>query len=87
MSKSTPPKLPEQKIPPWAHVVCGWPLILVAIGGFIGGGLGGAAYGINIQIYKSSLPVVLKAVLNVVTGIAAFVLWIGIVAILQQYFR
>ena len=46
----------DEKLPPLAHVVCGWPLLLVIIGGAVGGGLGGLAYGINVAIYKSRLP-------------------------------
>ena len=38
-----------------AHAMCGWPLILVAIGGLIGGALGAAAYAINLAIYKSGI--------------------------------
>jgi hypothetical protein len=55
--------------------MCGWPLMLVAIGGAIGGALGGAAYGINVAIYKSSLPVVVKIALNVLVGLSAVVTW------------
>ena len=58
--------------------MCGWPLLLVIFGGAIGGGLGGAAYGINIGIYKSNLPVPVKIILNVVTGGAAFGIWLAI---------
>lgn len=66
------------KLPAIAHAACGWPLVLVAIGGAIGGGLGGAAYGINIAIYKSRLPLAAKIVLNLVTGLAAFGIWLAI---------
>lgn len=76
----SPPDKPKQqpKLPAGAHVMCGWPLLLVFIGGAIGGGLGGAAYAINIGIYKSSLPAPAKVVLNLVVGIAAFAIWLGI---------
>ncbi|MCL2310527.1 MAG: hypothetical protein FWC42_09740 [Proteobacteria bacterium] len=71
---------------PWqAHIMCGWPLILVFIGGAIGGGLGGRAYGINIKVYKSGLPAVAKSALNILTGVAAFVVWIIIVRIIRGY--
>ena len=45
------------------------------VGGAIGGGLGGAAYGTNLWIFKSRLPLAAKVALNVFTGCAAFVLW------------
>ena len=66
---------PAKTVPPMAHVLCGWPILLVAIGGAIGGALGGAAYGVNIAIYKSDLPLPVKVVLNLVVGATAVVLW------------
>lgn len=68
----------EAKLPTIAYVLCGWPLLLVAIGGAIGGGLGGAAFAVNLGIYKSSMPLALKVVLNIVTGLAAVAIWFGI---------
>jgi hypothetical protein len=64
-----------KKLPAMAHILCGWPLVLVAFGGLIGGGLGGAAYAINIAIYKTSMPVIFKIVLNLSVGIAAIGIW------------
>src|SRR5689334_20192752 len=63
--QTSPPQSdkPVEKIPPLIHLACGWPLVMVAIGGAIGGALGGAAYGINMAIYKSKLPVVVKVIL------------------------
>jgi hypothetical protein len=63
------------KLPGWAHLACGWPLVMVAFGGAIGGGLGGAAYGVNLWIFKSRLPLPAKVALNVFAGCAAFLLW------------
>ena len=65
----------SQKLSTIVHVMCGWPLALVFIGGAIGGGLGGIAYGINMVIYKSRMPVAAKVVLNILTGTAAFITW------------
>jgi hypothetical protein len=76
---ATDPK-PAGKVPGTAHLICGWPLILVLFGGLIGGGLGGAAYCVNLAIYKSRLPVAAKILLNLATGAAAFVFWLVIVA-------
>ncbi len=64
--------------PAIAHVLCGWPLLLVAVGGLIGGGLGGAAYGINLTVYQSKLPVLAKFGLNMLVGLAAVGLWLAI---------
>ena len=65
-----------EKLPVIAHILCGWPLLLVAVGGMIGGALGGVAYGINIACYKSSMPVIFKIILNIIVGSAAIVVWI-----------
>ena len=58
-----------------AHVMCGWPLILVGVGGALGGALGGGAYVINVAIYKSHLPAAAKVALNLVCGVVAFALY------------
>jgi hypothetical protein len=71
------------KLPIGAHLMCGWPLLLVGIGGAIGGGLGGAAYAINVAIYKSKQPLVAKVILNLVTGFAAIGIWVLTAAAIQ----
>jgi hypothetical protein len=73
----------KTKLPASAHVLCGWPLVLVAIGGAIGGGLGGVAYAINVGIYKSRLPRPAKVILNILTGLAAFGIWFAIAMAIQ----
>jgi hypothetical protein len=71
-----PPVPQPQGLPVMAHALCGWPLILVAIGGAIGGALGAVAYGINVAIYKSRMPVVFKIILNLGVGASAIALWL-----------
>lgn len=71
----SPPKIP---VPIWAHVLCGWPLILVAFGGAIGGGLGGLAYGISVSLFQTSLPLAVKIVAPILIGIAAVSVWLAI---------
>ena len=78
------PAEPEVKLTPLAHLLCGWPLFLVAIGGAVGGGLGGLAYGINVGIYKSKLPLAAKIILNPLVGLAAIAGWLAIVAAIQS---
>jgi hypothetical protein len=77
----------KAKLPPLAYVLCGWPLLLVAIGGAIGGCLGGAAFGVNVVIYRSKLPTPLKVVLNVAAGLVAIGIWFVIVVAIQSYLR
>ncbi len=72
------------KLPPVAHALWGWPLALMFVGGAIGGGLGGTAYGINVVIYKSRLPVAAKVVLNILTGAVAIGAWVAIALTLQN---
>lgn len=74
------------KLPVHVHLLCGWPLLLVVIGGAIGGLCGGAAYGINMAIYKGQMPLPVKVGLNIVTGVAAIVLWVVSVAGIKSYF-
>jgi hypothetical protein len=45
--------------------------------------LGGAAYGVNVAIYKSSLPLPVKVILNLLTGFAAFAIWLVIAMAIQ----
>jgi hypothetical protein len=74
----------KEKMPVIGHILCGWPLLLVAIGGAIGGGLGGAAYAINVGIYKSQLPIPAKVFLNIIVGSAAIVIWYSIAMALRS---
>ncbi len=83
-----PPPLPaeqatKQKLTPTAHILCGWPLVMIAFGGAIGGGLGGVAYALNVAIYRSRMPVVVKILLNLLVGCAAFVLWLVLAALIS----
>lgn len=59
-------------------------MALVFIGGAVGGGLGGAAYGINVRIYKSHMPVAVKIFLNLLVGGSAVALWLVVVALIQN---
>ena len=75
---------PPQNLPMIAHILCGWPLILVIFGGAIGGALGGVAYVVNISLYKSNLPGVLKFILNLLIGMLAIGIWLTISAMLKR---
>jgi hypothetical protein len=79
-----PPVPQPQGLPVMAHALCGWPLILVVMGGMIGGALGAVAYGINVAIYKSRMPVILKIILNLVVGASAIAVWLIIVSALPR---
>ena len=84
---SIPTPNQKAKLPPTVLVMCGWPLGLACIGGAIGGCLGGAAFGINVAIYKSTLPKPVKVVLNVATGVAAFGIWFAIAVAIKSHMK
>jgi len=81
-----PPSAPD-KVSPLVYLACGWPLLLVLVGGLIGGALGGAAFGINMAIYKSQLPLAVKIILNPIVGVAAIVLWLVIAVAIGTLIR
>lgn len=70
-----------------AYLMCGWPFVLVLVGGAIGGGLGALAYYINLKIYKSNLSNTYKVILNILTGISAMILWYLIAVSIRVYFQ
>ena len=70
------PAADSEKLSTAAQLLCAWPLILVVLGGAIGGGLGGLAWGINVKIYKSRLPRAAKIASNLGVGAAAICLWL-----------
>lgn len=73
----------QQKLPMKVHLICGWPLALVVVGGVIGGVLGGVAYAANLAIYKSRMSERAKIALNVLVGASAIAIW-AIIAVLIQ---
>lgn len=75
----------KQKLPIGIHLVCGWPLLLVALGGAVGGALGGIAYSINIAIYRAKLPLYAKIALNIIVGISAIGIWYTIANMVNKY--
>jgi len=86
-ASESPAKTESVKLPAWAHLACGWPLVMVAFGGAVGGLLGGSAYLVNLSIFKSRLPLPAKVALNVFTGCAAFVLWAMIASAIHSHRR
>ena len=68
--------LEKEKLPPLVMMACGWPIVIVVMGGLIGGLLGGAACGVNMALYKSKLPRWSLWILNPLVGVTAFVLYL-----------
>lgn len=64
-----------------AQLLCGWPMLAGIFGGLVGIVLGAAAYGLNLRIYRSGLPVPAKIALNLLTGLSAGALWLVVVGV------
>jgi len=79
----SPEKSTPDKLPPLVMAACCWPFILIAVGGLIGGLAGGGACAANIAMYRSSLPRWSLWILNPLTGLLAFVVWIALAIVLE----
>ena len=77
----------KPKLSTAAHLMAGWPLFLVMIGGAIGGALAVVAYVINRKIYLSQLSNMQKVLANLLCGMSAISLWWFIATWLQGYMR
>lgn len=75
----------KTKLSTTAHLMAGWPLFLVIIGGAIGAALGVVAYVINRKIYLSQLSNLQKVLANLLCGMSAISLWWFIATWLQAY--
>lgn len=76
----------------YEHLAAGWPLVLgILFGGAVGGGCGGLAYGVSIQVFNSELPTTTKHLLCLSIGIGAavgyFVLVYLLTLLFPQWFR
>ena len=74
----------ENDIPSYVHILCGYPLVMIFIGGAIGGALGGLAYGVNIMIYKSNLSLPIKIIVNLATGALVVVVWLVLASVISS---
>jgi hypothetical protein len=71
---TAPPKTPptKRRLEWYEHIWCALPLGLVAIGGAIGGGCGGAAWAVNRQIFGKMANPILAYVVTGFISAAAF---------------
>ncbi|TET54635.1 MAG: hypothetical protein E3J64_01625 [Anaerolineales bacterium] len=60
------------------YVLCCWPFVLVFFGGAIGGAIGGGAAGLNLMIYRSRLPTIMKIPVVIIIGLMGVCAWITI---------
>jgi hypothetical protein len=80
------PVVPSQHDLRWyEHVWVALPFAMVAFGGLIGGGCGGAAWAINKSVFQKTQNPVLRYVFTGIISVGAFVLWLVFAAtILSQ---
>jgi hypothetical protein len=67
---------PAPPLPWYAHIFIYLPLALVAIGGVIGGGCGGAAAAINAGIFRSGHHPAVQVLLALLSTLGAAVVWL-----------
>lgn len=76
----------KHKYPTKVYLMCGWPLLLVLIGGAIGGALGALAFSMNLKIYNSALSNPVKVILNMMAGATAIAMSFVASFMLRKYF-
>ncbi|GIF67443.1 hypothetical protein Ais01nite_54780 [Asanoa ishikariensis] len=69
----------------WQLVLSLLPLVLIALGGLIGGAIGGAGAWLNLKLARRSLHPALKALAMIVVGVAAYVVWVVVVIALNAF--
>lgn len=65
----------QTQLPLTAHLMAGWPLLLVLFGGAIGVVYAVLAYILNIKIYQSTLSKLNKVLANLLCGMSALSGW------------
>lgn len=63
------------QLPVKAHLLAGWPVLLVLFGGAIGVVYAVLAYMLNIKIYQSTLSKLNKVLANLLCGMSALSGW------------
>ncbi len=67
------------KLPWHSHLISGWPLLLIAVGGLIGGACGGLAYGASVSVIKKKGVSALSYSLSVLIGVGCVFLYFAVV--------
>lgn len=68
------------------HVMAGWPILLLLVGGAVGAVLGIIAYVINLKIYNADLSRWNKILANLLCGMFAIIMWWSIASWIQHQF-
>lgn len=70
----------------YEHLACGWPLLLVFIGGALGGLCGGAAYAVNAKVFSKDISITKKYAYVILVGVGAFLVYFIAVVVLAMIF-
>ncbi len=85
MSADDPAPRPTTEPIPWpAQVWLGLPFVLVTVGGALGGGLGGAAWGLNQVLYRKSRNPLVRYGLTGLISAGAVVAYLTLAPILLE---
>jgi len=76
----------KQKLKPFEYVWAGWPLIMVAFGGLLGGICGGAAAAINVTIFSSEKSTKYKYGVTFLVSLASILIYFIIIVVLVLIF-
>ena len=79
-------KAEKPKLKPFEYAWAGWPLIMVAIGGALGGLCGGAAMALNVKIFNSSRSVKYKYGMTLLVSLASILVYLVAVTVLVLIF-
>ena len=83
----TPPiqEVPKVKLEWYQQIWIGWPIVMVAFGGAIGGGCGGAAWALNRKVFLKTEHPVLRYVWTGLISLASIVIWLVLASILFSF--
>lgn len=76
---------PDIKLSLREQIMLGWPFILGVYGGFLGVLCGGAAYIVNIVIFKSNISKKKKYIFSFLVGVSAFALYYILLLVITEY--
>ena len=69
----------DKELSTFENIACAWPLIFIAFGGAIGGGLGACAWMINKKIMRSDYIGLVKYPAIIIVGFLSFAVYLAIV--------
>lgn len=78
---------PEKHTLTWfEHLACGWPLIMVVVGGALGGALGGGAYALSAALFRRSGGNARNYIYSGLIGVGAIVAYFVVLFALMVLF-